>query len=108
MEGRELTSEQIRRKGIKILAKNLGPVDMVRFLQQFDLGTGDYSRDRHAWLDELTIEEIAKGLRRRETDSWLLGNRLYRLQTLHAATTRPSELDQGDPGRESNASMEAP
>ena len=60
MEGRELTSEQIRRKGIEILAKNLGPVDMIRFLQQFELGTGDYSTDRHAWLDRLTIRDIVK------------------------------------------------
>ncbi len=66
MEGRELTSEQIRRKGIEALAKNLGPVDMVRFLQQFELGTGDYSRDRHAWLDKLTIGDIVKEVKSRQ------------------------------------------
>lgn len=60
MENRELTSEQIRRKGIEILAKNLGPVDMIRFLQQFELGTGDYSKDRHAWLDGLTVDDIVR------------------------------------------------
>ena len=64
MQNQGLTSEQIRRRGIEILAKNLGPVDMIRFLQQFDLGTGDYSKDRHAWLDGLTVEEIAEGAKK--------------------------------------------
>lgn len=65
MEGRELTSEQTRKKGIEVLARNLGPVDMVRFLQQFELGAGDYSRDRHAWLDGFTVGDIVKAAKSR-------------------------------------------
>jgi len=36
----------------KALAKSLGPVGMVRFLQQFDTGCGDYTREREKWLGE--------------------------------------------------------
>jgi hypothetical protein len=35
------TMEQIRAKGLKALAEELGPVGMVRFLQLFENGRGD-------------------------------------------------------------------
>lgn len=44
------TPEQIRHAGIEILARELGVVGMIRFLQQFDPGIGDYTRDRDQWL----------------------------------------------------------
>jgi len=40
------SAEEIRRIGIEALAEALGPVDAVRFLQSFDLGRGDYTRER--------------------------------------------------------------
>jgi len=46
---------EIRRRGIEALAKALGPVGLVRFLQQFELGSGDYTRDREEWLKGLTV-----------------------------------------------------
>ena len=54
----EMTSEQIRNHGLEVLKRELGVVGMVRFLQQFSNGKGDYSVDRHQWLDQLTPEEI--------------------------------------------------
>lgn len=43
--------------GMDALAEALGPVDAVRFLQSFDLGSGDYTRERSHVLD-LTLDEI--------------------------------------------------
>jgi hypothetical protein len=37
------STEEIRRRGLEALAEALGPVDAVRFLQSFDLGSGDYT-----------------------------------------------------------------
>jgi hypothetical protein len=37
-------------------------VDYARFIQQYEEGTGDYTRDRHQWLGEesaLTLREEA-------------------------------------------------
>jgi len=48
----------LRRLGINALTEKLGPVGMIEFIRQFDPGYGDYTKDRHAWLDGLTIEEI--------------------------------------------------
>lgn len=59
------SAEEIRRIGIEALAEALGPVDAVRFLQSFDLGRGDYTRERSNVLD-LTLDEIFRGIDRRK------------------------------------------
>jgi hypothetical protein len=33
---------------------------MIRFMQQFEMGQGDYSKDRHQWLDQYSVADIAK------------------------------------------------
>ena len=48
----------IRRLGINALTEKLGPVGMIEFMRQFDAGYGDYTKERHSWLDKLTIEDI--------------------------------------------------
>lgn len=55
---------EIRREGYDALLERLGPAGLFRFLQQFDSGSGDYSRDRHSALDSLTIEEIVQQARK--------------------------------------------
>lgn len=59
------STNEIRRQGIEALAAALGPVDAVRFLQIFDLGKADYTRDRAKWLD-LEIDEIVHEIERRK------------------------------------------
>jgi hypothetical protein len=54
------TLEQIRIEGFEALVKNLGPVDAVRFMQQFTTGYGDYSKERHEWLDNKSFEELTQ------------------------------------------------
>jgi DNA-directed RNA polymerase len=49
----------IRKLGIDALTEKLGPVGMVEFMRQFDSGYGDYTKERRAWLDNLTIEDIS-------------------------------------------------
>lgn len=58
MEMRNASPIQIRQLGIEALAKALGPVGMVRFLQQFETGSGDYTRDRDQLLKDVNIEDI--------------------------------------------------
>lgn len=55
---KEMTNEQIRNYGLELLRRELGVTGMVRFLQQFSNGEGDYSVDRHQWLDNLSREEV--------------------------------------------------
>ncbi len=55
---------QIRSRGLEALAKALGPVGMVRFLQQFESGSGDYTRDHERWLNKLTVEEVVEEIKK--------------------------------------------
>jgi hypothetical protein len=48
----------IRKLGIDALTEKLGPIGMIEFIRQFDSGYGDYTKERRAWLDKLTIEDI--------------------------------------------------
>jgi hypothetical protein len=60
MNNQTLTKDKnsLRRLGMSVLAEKLGPVGMIEFIRQFDPGYGDYTKERHAWLDDLTTEEI--------------------------------------------------
>ena len=31
---------------------------MIRFIQQFSAGIGDYARQRHKWVDQISFEDI--------------------------------------------------
>jgi hypothetical protein len=60
-----MTLEQIRVTGLKALSRELGPVGLVRFLQQLETGQGDYTTARHRWLGERTVDDLAKEIKRR-------------------------------------------
>jgi hypothetical protein len=53
-----MSPTQIRNAGLDALVKSLGPVGMVRFIQQYDTGSGDYVKDRVKWLDQMNLDEI--------------------------------------------------
>lgn len=65
----EMNPVEIRKKGLDALNKALGPIGMVRFLQQYESGSGDYTKERNQWLNDVTIdsvvEEISKKSKRK-------------------------------------------
>ena len=65
MNPKRMTLEQIRLAGLKALSDELGPVGLVRFLQQFETGHGDYTADRHRWLGNPTVQTLAQEIERR-------------------------------------------
>jgi hypothetical protein len=48
---------EIRKTGLQALREALGPVGMVRFIQQYENGYGDYTKEKYQQPD-LTVEEI--------------------------------------------------
>jgi hypothetical protein len=55
----ETTSlNEIRRMGLEALMKRLGPMGMIRFLQQFETGYGDYTAERESWLTEMDMDKL--------------------------------------------------
>jgi hypothetical protein len=55
---------EIRRVGLQALREALGPVGMVRFIQQYENGYGDYTKEKYQ-QPNLTIEEIDTMLKNR-------------------------------------------
>ncbi|HLG30549.1 MAG TPA: hypothetical protein VI387_10095 [Candidatus Brocadiales bacterium] len=53
----------IRKIGLEALAKTLGPIGMVRFLQQFETGVGNYTKERDMWLKDIDIDAIVKEIK---------------------------------------------
>lgn len=60
MNTETMTLDQIRREGLKALERDLGPDGMIRFLQQFETGWGDYTKERHKWLKETSVETVVE------------------------------------------------
>jgi len=64
MKSKALSLDKIRKAGMDALAQALGPIDLVRFLQQFDMGKGDYTKERERWLGRMGIKEIKESIER--------------------------------------------
>jgi hypothetical protein len=54
----EMTMNEIRTRGYAALARELGPVGYVRFIQQFSVGAGDYTVERREFADSTTPEQL--------------------------------------------------
>lgn len=57
--------DEIRRLGLEALLERLGPVGMVRFLQQFETGSGDYTAERETWLTETDLDALVAQIQQR-------------------------------------------
>lgn len=55
--------EKIRREGLKALKEKLGVDGMIKFIQMYSDGTGDYTKDREEILKDVTIEDFEKFLK---------------------------------------------
>jgi hypothetical protein len=55
----QMTDEQFGKFALDILTREMGLYGLARFLRVYRAGSGDYTRDRHQWLDGVTVEEIA-------------------------------------------------
>ena len=63
MNAHVMPLEEIRRAGLDALARELGPVGLIRFLQQFETGWGDYTAERRQWLGEPTVQQLGEQIR---------------------------------------------
>ncbi|MGF1577121.1 MAG: hypothetical protein ACFCU9_14520 [Cyanophyceae cyanobacterium] len=57
-----MNTTELRQRGLDALVKELGYVGMVRFLQQFETGKGDYTKERQQWLSDVTLEDITQAI----------------------------------------------
>ena len=55
-----MTQQQIRLAGIEILGQHMGITGMIRFLQQMETGSGNYTRERDKLLGDPSMEELVE------------------------------------------------
>ena len=55
---------ELRTMGIKALTKELGPLGMIRFLQQYETGSGDYTQERKQWMGDASVESVVEEIKR--------------------------------------------
>lgn len=60
MSNTYLTLSEIRAIGFEALLRELGPAGAIRFIQQYETGRGNYTRDRRKWLPKKNVREISK------------------------------------------------
>lgn len=51
---------ELRKQGFAALVKALGWVNAVRFLQQYEMGEGDYTKERPTLLPDWDAEAVVK------------------------------------------------
>lgn len=54
--------ERIRREGLKALKDKLGVEGMIKLIQMYSDGKGDYTKEKYENNEELTIEDFEKYL----------------------------------------------
>jgi hypothetical protein len=55
---------ELRERGFRALAAALGWVNAVRFLREYDTGSGNYTEERVALLPDLSIEDLTTEVER--------------------------------------------
>ena len=63
-----MTLEKNPDTGYRTLSRELGTVNFIRFLQQFETGSGDYTLERHQWLDQYTLDDFVQEIQSQRTE----------------------------------------
>lgn len=58
---------EVTQEAIRILCKEMGLVNTVRFVNQFSVGYGNYTEEREQLFADLTLDDIITEIRRRKT-----------------------------------------
>lgn len=68
MKTRECDLCELNDRAMRALLRAVGPVGMVRFIRQLRPPIGDYTKDRHKWLDGVSSEELRQEILRDQED----------------------------------------
>jgi hypothetical protein len=52
------TEHEIQRQALQALRNSLGVVGLIRFIQQYDKGYGNYTVDRQIWQENYTVDSL--------------------------------------------------
>ena len=58
---------EITREAIRVLCKEIGLVNTVRFVSQFTVGYGNYTEEREQLFADMTLDDIVSEVKRRRS-----------------------------------------
>jgi hypothetical protein len=62
---------EVTEHAIRLLTREMGVADTMRFLNQFAKGSGNYTEEREALLGNDSLDEILTGIRKRSSSNYL-------------------------------------
>jgi len=65
MNIQQLNPVKIKMLGLEAVEKRLGTTGMIRFLRQFESGSGDYTKERTKWLKNDSVKQIVEAVKKR-------------------------------------------
>lgn len=63
-----LPPAELRKRGFEILIKHLGMGNALRFMGQFQTGSGDYTKERKDLFADETVADIAREIREQRNE----------------------------------------
>lgn len=57
---------EINEQAIRVLVRELGAADSVRFIRQFTTGFGDYTEERKELFKDVSIEKVVEEIQSRD------------------------------------------
>jgi hypothetical protein len=54
---------EVTREAIRVLIQELGPVNAVRFVNQFTVGYGDYTKERDRLFADMTLDDMVSEIK---------------------------------------------
>ncbi len=58
----QMSDQEFQVHALDVLQRELGLEGYARFLRLYRSGSGDYTRDRHHWLNGVTLDDVLKRL----------------------------------------------
>jgi hypothetical protein len=88
MEARPLA--EITTEALKVLYKEIGIVNTVRFINQFTTGYGDYTQERELLFADRTLDDIVSEIKRKRRPSRSVGKEAKPKRTVPDKGVRPA------------------
>lgn len=63
MKSADLPLAEVTENAIHVLAREMGIVNTMRFVNQFVKGSGNYTEEREALFSDLTLDQILREVR---------------------------------------------
>ena len=55
---------EVTQEAIRVLCQQIGPVNTVRFVNQFTVGYGSYTQEREQLFADMTLDDIVSEIKR--------------------------------------------